>query len=334
MNKLKIGVVGAGMIGQMHIRIHAENPNVTLAAIADIDEALGSGMAKEFGCKSYVSYKDMIAAEGLDLIDICLPEGSHKGPAIAATQAGLKGIMMEKPIAVTSRIAREIIAACEQSGTRLMVGHVLRFDPRYVQLGDAIEKGELGEVCSLVLRRTTPSPMAERLGGKVSIFYYLGVHDIEYMIDYAGAKPIKVYAQSTNRKNAQHDALDTVFAIVTFDSGVIGSLELSWGLPENAPSVLNTGVEVIGTKGMGVVNVAGEELKIISELGPVYSPDTLHWPTYNGATEGDLKRELHHFVDATASGDEYLVDTERATLAIEVIEACFKSLKSGQAETV
>ena len=99
-------------------------------------------------------------------------------------------------------------------------------------------------------------------------------------------------------------------------------------------SVINASVEAIGTKGMGVVNIAGEELKITSELGPVYSPDTLHWPEFNGVVQGDLPRELHHFVEATVSGEDYLVDVERAAMAVKVIEACFKSLKSGQVEQV
>ncbi len=332
MDKLRIGVVGAGMIGQIHIRIHYENPQVELVAVADLNDELGAKVGKDYSCKTYTSFESMIEKENLDLLDICVPEGYHKGPAIAAANAGLKAIMIEKPIAITVKLAREIINACKSSGTRIMVGHVLRFDPRYVHLKDSITKGELGDITSLSLKRITPSPMAERLGGKVSIFYYLGVHDIEYMIDYANAKPLKVYAQSTNKKNEKHGALDTVFAIITFQNGIIGNLELSWGLPANGPTVF--GVEAIGTKGMGVVNIAGDEIKIISELGFSYSPDTLLWPEYNEEIRGDLRSELHHFVEATASGEDYFVDLQRATLAVSVIEACFKSLKSGKTEQI
>ena len=200
LDKLRIGVVGAGMIGQVHIRIHSENPQVELIAIADLDESLGNIVCKEYSCKYYSSCEDMISKENLDMLDICVPEGHHKEPALAAANAGLKAIFVEKPLAINSKLADEIIRACAASRTRIMVGHVLRFDPRYVQLKDAIRKGELGDICSLAMRRITASSMAERLGGKVSIFYYLGVHDIEYMLDYADAQPIKVYAQSTNRK--------------------------------------------------------------------------------------------------------------------------------------
>lgn len=332
--KLKIAVIGVGTIGALHARIINENPNAELVSIADLNTELCENISKLYSCNAYHDYRKMLDKEELDAVDICVPEEYHVETAIAVAKAK-KDIILEKPIAKNVVDAIAIKNACDKNGVRLMIAHVLKFDPRYVQLKDAILRGELGEVSSLSLKRIAPIDTPKRLNGKVSIFHYMGVHDIEWMLDYAeNAKPIKVYAQMVSKKNVIYNECDTVFAIITFDNGIIGNLELSWALPENFSVGLVTGVEIIGTKGSGILEIKGEELKITSETGLAYSPDTLHWPCYNGNIFGDLKEEINHFILATLNKEPYIVDCERAINAIKVIEACCKSLESGLPQSI
>ena len=332
MKKLRIGVIGLGFIGQLHVRIWSENPEVELAAVADVVGEVAEKTGREYQCAYYIDYKEMLEKEGIDAVDICVPEDFHVDPAVAAAKAG-KHILMEKPIAKTVKEARIIEEAARENGVRLMVAHVLKFDPRYVQLNDAIESGKLGTITTLALKRENSKGTPKRLKGKVSYFYYMGIHDIEMMLTYnKNTKPVKVYAQESNIVLKGLDK-DATFVTVTFENGSIGSLELNWAFPENGACGFMTYAEVVGTEGAAIVNVDNQGLAVFSGADVEY-PDALHWPEYNGQIQGDLKEELAHFAHATLNGDAYLVDTDRAIRAVGIVEAAMESIRTGQVVTL
>ena len=303
MDKLRIGVIGLGFIGKLHARVWAENPQAQLVAVADIYEPAAKAVGDEYGCAVYTDYNEMLKRDDLDAVDICVPEDFHVAPAVAAAEAK-KNFIIEKPIAKTVKEANEIKDAAEKNGVRMMVAHLLKFDPRYVQLNDAIEDGKIGTVTSLALKRTNSKGTPKRLKGKVSYFYYMGIHDIEWMLTY-----------------------------VTFDNGSIGSVELNWAFPENGACGFMTYAEVVGSKGAAVLHVDDQGLAVYSGADVEY-PDALHWPIYNGKLLGDLKEELAHFADATLNGKPYLVDTGNAIAAVAIAEAAMESIKTGQVVTL
>src|SRR5215212_6650723 len=129
---LRVGVVGLGFFGARHARIYHENPIADLIAVCDVDEARAERVAASLEAASYVDYRDLLARADVDAVSICLPDRLHVDAAVAAG-AG-KAILLEKPLAHDTPSARQIIDAVERNGTRLMVGHILRFDPRYVSV--------------------------------------------------------------------------------------------------------------------------------------------------------------------------------------------------------
>jgi UDP-N-acetylglucosamine 3-dehydrogenase len=269
----------------------------------------------------------MCDQEQLDAVSICTPDPFHLEAALYAAQKGLH-ILVEKPIAPTEADARQIEAAAKKNNVRLMAAHILHFDPRYAQLEEAIERGDIGEPIHMFFRRTNPRSNARRLGGKVSIFFFIGVHDFEMMCCYMRAQPIRAYAQRIARVHADIGCEDTVFCTINFDNGAVGVIELCWALPENSALGINTYAEVVGVKAAGYVNILDQGVSIISADRVLY-PDTLHWPEYNGRIQGDLKEELQHFVTATLEGTPYRTNTETAIIAVRVIEACMESIRTG-----
>lgn len=332
-DKLRMGVIGLGFIGNLHARVIAENSSAELVAVSDLNEALAKEYAEKYGCDYYTDYTEMINRDDIDAVSVCVPEDYHVAPAVAVANAK-KALLIEKPLAKTLAEALEIKKAVDENGVRMMVAQVCKFDPRYAQLKDSIRKGELGEITSMFLKRGNPVFTANRLGGKVSFFYYLGIHDLEMMMDYnLPAKPTKVYAQASNKVNGHMNDLDTAFVIINFDNGAVGNFQVGWAYPDNSAMGILAIAEIIGTKGVGNIEIANQGIEIMTKESLTY-PDTLHWPEYNGKIQGDLREEIDHFVLATLSGEEYVVDTTSCIYAVAVAELALKSIESGAIEEV
>lgn len=326
--KLRMGMIGVGFMGELHAKVIKEIPNAELVAVADINENTAKRVADTYGCDAYTDYNELLARDDIDAVTIVVPEDYHLEPAVAAARAG-KHILLEKPIAKTTEEALKIKKAADEAGVRLMVAHILHFDPRYVQLNDAIERGNIGEAIHLQLRRTNPKATPERLKGKISIFYYMGVHDIELMLWYAKSDITRVYAQKVIKHNPEIDCEDSIAAVFNFANGAIGSLLVSWALPKNSALGIVGSAEVVGKNGAGYVDIRDQGLQVYTENN-VYFPDTLHWPEVNGQIVADLKDEVQHFVTCTLEDKSYVVSTENTIKAIQVIEGCFESIRTGQ----
>ncbi len=325
--KLRVGVIGLGLIGSLHARILAEAPHAQLVAVTDISSKTAKEFGDRYSCNYYTDFKKMCDEEALDAVCICTPDEFHMENAIHAAQKGFH-LLIEKPLARTEAEARMIVQAADSAGVRLMVAQLLHFDPRYVKVKEAIHEGRIGDIIHMFFKRTNPRTNGRRLGGKVSIFHFIGVHDIDMMCCYAQSKPTRAYCRRVSKINADIGCEDTIMAIVDFESGAVGTVELCWALPENSALGINTYAEVVGVDGAGYVNIMDQGVSLITKDQVIYA-DILNWPEYNGRILGDLKEELHHFISATQNNQPYLVDTENAITAVKVIEACFQSIETG-----
>jgi len=320
--KLKVGVVGVGFIGELHARVFNEIPMADLVAIADPDKERAKKIGKKFQCDYYFSPSELFNRKDIEAVSICVPDSYHVEPTIAAAKAG-KHILLEKPIARGVKDAEKIRKAAEDNNVRLMVAHILRFDPRYVQLHDRIQRGDLGEIIHIRAKRQNPKLIQDRLKGRTSMLYYIGVHDIDIVLWYVQSEVKEIYAKKVSKIYDE----DCIFILFSFKNGAVGSLEFSWSLPENYPAGIWSEVEVVGVKGAGYIDVYDQGLKLFTD--GFHLPDTLHWPEYNGQIFGDLRDELMHFVDATINNKEFLMPTEDSIKAVEFIEACLKSIEKG-----
>ena len=328
MEKLRMGIVGLGFIGARYIKILAEEPCAELIAVYDLDERLTSRLAAQYECACCKRSLELFSRLDIDAVVICVPESEHHAIAIAAAKAG-KHILLEKPIAKTVAEAIEIKAACEKNGVRLMIAQTLLFDSRYIQLHERVKQGELGEISYIFARRQNSARVARRFQGKVSFLYYLGVHDIVWMLLYANSPPKKIYAQINDVINRDVGDQDSAFVTINFENGVIGSLCVNWSLPENSAITLISDMEVVGSKGMGVIRVRDHGLEITTNTD-IFRPDCMNWPEVdNIIIDGVLKKGFEHFVRSTVNKRSYLVDTDIAIRAVSVIEAALESADIG-----
>src|SRR5581483_9330234 len=176
------------------------------------------------GARFHADYAELLARDDVQAVSICLPDREHTEAAIAAARAG-KAILLEKPFAHDAPHARRIADAVFASGVRLMVGHILRFDPRYVQLHAAARPQRLGTPIHLRAKRNSIRSVAGRLGTATSILFYMGVHDVDAMQWVARSPICRVYAQKVERLATGNE--DALYAVVNFENGAIGNLDYS-----------------------------------------------------------------------------------------------------------
>jgi predicted dehydrogenase len=323
--RLRAGVIGLGWFGERHARVYASLPHVELVAVSDLDQDRGKAIAGRLGADFHPDAQELLGRSEIEAVSICLPDRQHEAMAAAAAKAG-KHLLLEKPLAHTAEAACRIVAACEQAGVRLMVGHILRFDPRYVQLHAAAAPERLGEPIHLRAKRNGTRAAARRLGPATSILFYMGVHDVDMMQWVARSAITRVMARKIERLGTGNE--DALYAVVDLANGAIGLLDYSWAWPEALPNGYRASFEVVGTRAAAWMDVTDQGFWTVDDLH-VAGGDTHLWPEVQGRIVGDLFDELFHFTTALLSGAPFAQDPREALAAIPVLDALALSAESG-----
>lgn len=211
---LKIGVLGAGHLGKIHIRCIQElKERYSLVGFYDPDFSKHEAIATEFGIRAFDSI-DALVAE-VDVVDIVTPTLSHFECATAALRAS-KHVFIEKPITNTIDEARVLMGLSEEANVKVQVGHVERFNPAYVAARDAIHKPQFIEAHRLA--EFNPR------GTDVSVVLDLMIHDIDIILSATGANVKKVSASGVA---VVSETPDIANARLEFDNGCVANLTAS-----------------------------------------------------------------------------------------------------------
>ncbi len=178
-----------------------------------------------------------------------------------------------------------------------MIGHILRFDARYVQVFHAARPDNLGRPIHLRAKRNAIRSVARRLGTSSSILFYMGVHDVDAMQWIGRSKIAKVYAQKREALGTGNE--DALYAVLNFENGAIGSLDYSWAWPDGLMNGFRSAFEIVGTQSAAALDVSDQGLSFVTDAGTT-GGDTHLWPEINGRIAGGLADEIDHFVDCDA----------------------------------
>jgi Predicted dehydrogenases and related proteins len=330
MERLKMAVVGAGVMGQFHARTIAECDSAELVAIIDLNEQLGKQVAERYGARYIPSVEQALQDDSIQAYSVVLPDRHH---VAAASQLLLNGkaVLLEKPMADTLEGAKQIAEAAEKGNARLMVAQIMRFDPRYATAAQAVRNGEIGEIVHVNAKRFSYQDVGIRMKGTSSVMFYLGVHDVDAMQWVTGKKIKSVFSRSVSKIMPEHgvDSEDAIFSSVLYEDGAIGTLSVSWGIPSYMPSGINASLEIIGTKGVLQIDTSDHGLSIINS-SKIELPDALHWPEVHGKITGDLKDEILHFATSVRDGKPFVISVREAMQAVAVNDAILKSVATGK----
>ena len=307
MDRIRCGVIGLGWFGEHHVDTLKQLPAVDVAAVCTRRENRLSEIAEKYNIlKKYTNYHDLLADKDIDMVTIVTHVKDHFKPTIDALRAG-KHVFLEKPMADSVEDCDKILAEVEKTDKSFMVGHVCRFDTAYALAKEEIEAGNIGKILSMYARRNLAKWITHSHLDKISALFGDGIHDIDLMFWYTGAKPKSVYAQTMNTRPELRYG-DIGWALFRLDNDAFAVIENVWCLPDNVPFAIDARMEVIGTKGAIYIDNSGSNYMVLTEKGMGY-PQSTYWPTVHGLRRGYLKEEFDYFVKCIARGEKPTVIT-------------------------
>jgi predicted dehydrogenase len=212
-NMLRIGVMGAGHLGKIHIKCIKQIPEFEFVGFFDPDQENAKKVAEEFNTFSFGSIEELI--DEVDVVDIVTPTLSHFECAAKSLKRG-KHVFIEKPIAASSAEAKKMIELAEEANVKVQVGHVERFNPAFMAAKEHINNPMFIETHRLA--QFNPR------GTDVPVILDLMIHDIDIVLSVVKSNVRKVSASGVA---VVSDTPDIANARIEFDNGCVANLTAS-----------------------------------------------------------------------------------------------------------
>jgi predicted dehydrogenase len=210
---LKIGVIGAGHLGKIHIKCINKIPEFKLVGFFDIDRLQAQIVSKEFGIRSFDSIDELI--NEVDVVDIVTPTIAHFEHASHALKQ-FKHVFIEKPIVASPEEALKLIEIAREANVKVQVGHVERYNPAMIAARPFIDNPMFIEVHRLATFNTR--------GSDVPVILDLMIHDIDIVLNVVRANLRKISASGVA---VITNTADIVNARLEFDNGCVANLTAS-----------------------------------------------------------------------------------------------------------
>ncbi len=340
MKELRVGVIGLGM-GQGHIKDYQSHPGAEVVAVADPNKERLQAVADKFKVpKRYLSAREMLDKESLDVVSVATPNKFHKPLTLAAFKAGCH-VLCEKPMAMNAAEGREMLAASKKAGKRLMINFSYRFTEQSWALKRQVEGGILGEVyfarTAWHRRRGLPGfggwfGQKALAGGGPLID--LGVHRLDlalWLMNYPkpawvmGSAYNKIAAPRAKKEGKKFDVEDLAAGFIKFKNGATVEVEASWAANIGEQEFMET--RLYGTKGGLVQRNVGEgydfEAQIYVEREGCQFDMKLHPPV------PAVKGAMYHFIDCILNKTPHIATGEEGLIVMELLDAIYLSAKKG-----
>lgn len=230
MEKVRLAVLGLNQ-GAKAARDSVENPEIDLVAVGGFGEQ-AEAVAAEVGAPLYADYQDLFNKVELDAVVIALPNGLHWPAVDSALKAGIKNILLEKPIADTVEDAQNIIDACHEAGANLLIGHQRRSSATMLFLKKFIAEGKLGDIVGIQCSEIYAKPDSYFTGWHTESGPLLinAIHDVDDLHYITGMKVKSVYVASRN--SIRHGKIeDSASVIFEYEEGPTCTFFISDGTP-------------------------------------------------------------------------------------------------------
>lgn len=339
MDKVRLGIIGTGFIGNIHADGLRHVPEAEVVAVASRTPGKARTFADERGIPdAYENYEDILKRDDIDAITVAVPNYLHEEVVTAAAQAG-KHIMCEKPFARSLPEAERMLNAVKAAGVKLVYGEMLCFAPKYVRAKRLVDEGALGKVFLVKQSEEHDGPHSPwfwdvNLSGG-GVLLDMGCHSIEFarwILDRPAVKSVQAtMGQFVHQDRTQGE--DHSVVVIEFENNAIAVAENSWGKTGG----VDDRCEIYGTQGNTRADlIRGNALLTHSKVGYGYAvekADTTTGWTFTGFEEEwnyGFPQEMQHFVNVVFGKEEPIETGEDGIEVLKIIYAAYQSAGEGR----
>lgn len=328
MTSHRLALIGAGAIARDHVDAISRIPSLTLHMAIDRHADRARRLAAVADAPRWsTSLDDALNDPAIDAVIICTSPESHLDVAVACAQAG-KGILLEKPIALSLTDADAILDAVRAAKVPFLLGQSTRFQPVNLAVAEGIRAGEIGKPRAIHISyyagHLWPGGwrawqlLDERSGGHV---VHNGTHPVDLAIALMGSQPTRVFARSMTSFWPDFPTPDSYHLTLRFENGSIALIEWCYALQQRGDFLRR--IAVFGTEGTLFHSTEGEEFVHSNAVRPV--------PI---ATLGTFDKELAHFADILSGTAAAITTPGEIRTAIATVLAAQRSLETQQPEAI
>lgn len=320
----KIGVVGAGHLGKIHLKILQNAPFVNLVGFFDCDPKVREEIKSKFNIKSFDSYRELI--DSSDIVDIVTPTLSHFNCAKEALKSN-KHVFIEKPVTHTVEEVKKLIKLAQISGRKVQVGHVERFNPAFTEAQKLINQPRFIEVHRLAQFNSR--------GTDVSVIHDLMIHDLDIVLHVVkspvksiNASGVSVLSNTPDIANARIEFINGCVANITSSRMSLNNVRKSRFFQKNAyvsVDFLNRSHEFIRLDSNKIPSDK------ISVSNPNFKPkESVIIQTESISTINPIEEELKSFLNSIESNINPIVDLKAAQMALQLTTDVMEQITMGQ----
>ena len=323
---LKVGLLGAGRIGQVHAAVIAAHEGSTLAAISDVYAPAAEELAAKYHAQVRSS-DEIIADDAINAVLIATSTDTHSDLIEEATQAG-KAVMCEKPVDLSLERARACLEAVSETGRSVMIGFNRRFDPSFAAIRDSLAAGQIGKAELLSVTSFDPAPPpVEYIKVSGGLFRDMMIHDFDMTNFIMGETPVSISASGAclvDPEIGRAGDIDTAVVTLSYADGKLAVIKNS----RRAAYGYDQRLELLGADGLlQAQNVL--ENTVVKSTGqgvisakPTYFFIERYMPAY--------KAEWAAFVAAVQEGDDMPVSLQDGVQALAMADAAQRSFDSSR----
>lgn len=319
MRNVRIGLIGAGVMGRIHARGLSRDVNGSeLIAVADLDREKAERCAEEFGATGvHGDDVSLLADRSIDAALICTPGNTHADLIEAAAEAG-KHVFCEKPIDWDLSAADRALTAVERAGVKLQIGFNRRFDPAFLDAREAIKQGEIGRPHIVHLVSRDP---ARPYGGPKApgdLYFDSTIHDLDMVRFLTGDEVESVYSlgrATAIDEGGQGEDPDTAVTVLRLAGGSTAVIDNS-----RRSTMYDQRAEVFGPNGIVCVTNQPIDEGLADDELPFFAHRYLD----------AYIAELDAFVESVRNDSEPLVIGNDGRAALVLAIAAFRSYVEGR----
>lgn len=333
----RVALLGLGGISRAHLRGYRAAENAARAEIvagADVSAEARERFTQECGVeRTYADYGELLQREQPDVVSVCTWPPLHPEMVEAACNAGVRGIVCEKPMALDLAGCDRMLAAAEGAGTVLVIGHQRRLQPKFTRARDFIAQGDIGD----------PELLCGIAGGDLltdgthtvdALRFFAGDAPVEWVMGTIDPRPRQVQPEQVGRTGFQapapeerhtmrygHAVESGAFAALCFAGGVRATLELGICARPGYQRFILYGTE-------GAIRVSGDRPAEGEALLQVQRKGNAGWEVVEGVAEANgFAREIGLLFDAIERGGAHPLNGRAARATHEVLMAIFESAR-------